>query len=96
LKRLITADPKKRLGGEHGASDIKEHKWFKLKTNFALIRNEKPPLIPNLAHPLDTSNFREIADNPDDDKDTPLQDQDIEPSSPFAPFTSFVTKNSKK
>jgi len=95
LKRLLVPDPKKRLGSEHGASDIKEQKWFKSKINFALIRNEKPPLMPKLAHPLDTSNFREISEKETDDlHDASMADSEIDPTSPFKEFKTVnkVTK----
>ena len=29
LKALLNPDPKNRLGGKHGAPDVKAHKWFK-------------------------------------------------------------------
>lgn len=46
VKKLLRRDPKKRLGAEHGASDIKKCAWF-ASVNFSLIRNETPPIIPN-------------------------------------------------
>jgi len=46
IKRLLDKDPRKRLGSEHGAADIKEHPFFKGKVNWALIRNQKPPIVP--------------------------------------------------
>jgi len=96
LKRLLVGDPKKRLGGEHGAADIKEQKWFKNKINFALIRNEKPPLIPKLAHPLDTSNFRELSEKETDDlHDSSMSDSEIDPASPFKEFKSVNKEKNK-
>jgi len=57
IKKLLAADPKKRLGSFHGAADIKKHKFFDGKINFTLIRNITPPIIPKLSNPLDTSKF---------------------------------------
>mmetsp|Transcript_5409 Transcript_5409/g.14516 ORF Transcript_5409/g.14516 Transcript_5409/m.14516 type:complete len:473 (+) Transcript_5409:29-1447(+) len=54
---LLSKDPSKRLGHEHGASDLKAHRWFD-GFNFALIRNEVPPIKPVLGHnPLDLSQY---------------------------------------
>merc|ERR1712194_409985 len=35
VSRLLTVDPKKRLGAKRGAEDVKQHGWFKfVKFNF--------------------------------------------------------------
>ena len=34
IKKLLCLDPKKRIGSEHGASDIKAHPWFKKSNKF--------------------------------------------------------------
>ena len=59
VKRLLDKDPKKRLGAEHGAADIKEHPFFKGKVNWALIRNQKPPIKPVLTNSVSSSLARE-------------------------------------
>jgi serine/threonine protein kinase len=87
LKKLLHPEPKKRLGSQNGAPEIKSHKWFK-GINWALIRNEKPPMVPRLNGPLDTSNFRSIED-PD------LEKPDVSGASPSAcgapdPFENFT------
>lgn len=46
VKKLLRRDPKKRLGAEHGATEIKKNPWF-ADVNFSLIRNEEPPIIPS-------------------------------------------------
>jgi protein-serine/threonine kinase len=46
VKKLLHRDPKKRLGAEHGATEIKKSAWFE-SVNFSLIRNEQPPIIPS-------------------------------------------------
>jgi serine/threonine protein kinase len=46
VKKLLHRDPKKRLGAEQGATEIKKSNFF-ASINFSLIRNEKPPIIPS-------------------------------------------------
>jgi protein-serine/threonine kinase len=57
IKKLLHPDPKKRLGAHDGAAEIKKHPWFK-GVQWALIRNDDPPIVPQLSDALDTSNFR--------------------------------------
>jgi serine/threonine protein kinase len=45
VKKLLRRHVEKRLGAINGASDIKATKWF-AGVNFAMIRNETPPIIP--------------------------------------------------
>lgn len=47
IKKLLIKDETKRLGSKMGASDIKSHAFFK-STQWALLRNQKPPMIPVL------------------------------------------------
>jgi hypothetical protein len=68
--------------------DVKKHKWFDSKINFALIRNMTPPMKPVIAHPTDTSNFRSIIDDETDDgEDEELEDEN-DPTNPFREFTT--------
>lgn len=55
VKKLLKRDPKKRLGAEHGATEIKKSPWF-ASVNFSLIRNEDPPIIPTNVPSLDDFN----------------------------------------
>lgn len=48
IKKLLIKDENKRLGSKLGASDIKNHVFFK-NTQWALLRNQKPPMIPVLS-----------------------------------------------
>ena len=48
IKGLLTLDPTKRLGTNHGAADIKEHPFY-ADVNWALLRSAPPPVIPNVA-----------------------------------------------
>lgn len=63
LTALLHPDPKKRLGAEQGASEVKAHKWFK-PINFALLRHQTPPIVPVLSGPLDTRHFRKYKETP--------------------------------
>jgi len=61
LKTLLHRDPKKRLGSSGGAVDVKDHPFFK-NVKWQLVRNQTPPIIPQLKHPLDTAYFRPLKD----------------------------------
>lgn len=41
--KLLHKVESRRLGSQSGASELKQHKWF-AKTNWGLLRNEKPPV----------------------------------------------------
>lgn len=61
ISKLLQKLPKNRLGCRYGASEIKSHRWFKT-TEWALIRNQKPPLMPHLLHRLDVGNFGDFTE----------------------------------
>jgi protein-serine/threonine kinase len=46
--KLLRRDVERRLGSVNGASDIRADKWF-ANINFPVIRNETPPIIPQLS-----------------------------------------------
>lgn len=48
VRQLLIKDENKRLGSRLGAGDIKNHPFFK-NTQWALLRNQQPPLIPKLS-----------------------------------------------
>lgn len=80
VKKLLKREPDKRLGSHNGASDIKSSRWFK-DFNFALIRNEVPPIIPKIKNP------KEYMQYPMQDKDNNEQEfDDDNPNNPFANF----------
>lgn len=45
VRKLLIKDENKRLGSKAGASDVKAHPFFK-NTQWALLRNQTPPIIP--------------------------------------------------
>lgn len=47
IRKLLTKDENKRLGSKAGASDVKAHPFFK-NTQWALLRNQTPPIIPQI------------------------------------------------
>lgn len=47
IKKLVTRDPRRRLGSNRGAAEIKRHPFFK-GVNWALIRSLPPPEVPAL------------------------------------------------
>lgn len=50
VRKLLIKDERKRLGSRAGASDIKAHPFFK-NTQWALLRNRVPPMVPVQAKP---------------------------------------------
>ncbi|KAL9653028.1 hypothetical protein ABK040_015543 [Willaertia magna] len=95
IKKLLVADQSKRLGHKNGAADLKTHPFFK-GINWALIRNEKPPIIPQVVDPEDTSNFRPLVDSEDENEteDEPMKEQ--EETSESNPFKNFAFKKELK
>ncbi|XP_071965494.1 rho-associated protein kinase 2-like isoform X2 [Antedon mediterranea] len=67
LIRAFLTDMETRLG-KRGVSEIKQQSFFKNEMwTFDNIRNTVPPVVPELSHDADTSNFDEI--EPDDKAD---------------------------
>ncbi|ODV88704.1 hypothetical protein CANCADRAFT_32224 [Tortispora caseinolytica NRRL Y-17796] len=62
IRRLLTKDESRRLGSRAGASDIKSHPFFK-NTQWALLRNQTPPIVPKLCTDTDTSNFSSVKES---------------------------------
>ena len=56
----------RRLGSRAGASDVKNHPFFKPIT-WALLRHMKPPMIPHQGRAIDTVNFRTVKESADGD-----------------------------
>jgi len=87
VKKLLDKDPRKRLGSEHGAADIKEHAFFKGKINWALIRNQTPPIIPE---PLPIDEQSEAFSDSDEADDTDSEKEEDE-----SEFSTFKTHSRK-
>lgn len=47
IRSLLIKNEFKRLGSSVGAADLKHHPFFK-GTNWALLRNQTPPIIPTV------------------------------------------------
>lgn len=62
IKKLLIKDENKRLGSKLGAADIKNHPFFK-NVQWALLRNQKPPMIPVLSK--NGADFHKDHNNPD-------------------------------
>ncbi|OZJ02000.1 hypothetical protein BZG36_04726 [Bifiguratus adelaidae] len=62
IRRLLNKDEHKRLGSRAGASDIKNHIFFR-NINWALLRNTPPPIIPAPSNGVDAVNFRPLQES---------------------------------
>lgn len=54
MRDLLIKDEFRRLGSRAGASDVKNHVFFK-HVSWALLRNCEPPIIPVLTRPPGSS-----------------------------------------
>lgn len=91
IRKLLQKDEHTRLGSRAGAADIKQHPFFK-NTNFALLRNMTPPILPAISKPngIDAINFRKIQESMslDLEADGLRVMKKIEKSNPFEKFDS--------
>ncbi|KAJ3135588.1 hypothetical protein HK100_002526 [Physocladia obscura] len=64
ILNLLIKDDSRRLGSKAGAAEVKMHTFFK-DVNWALLRNQKPPIIPpHFSNVQDTvANFRKISES---------------------------------
>lgn len=62
VRKLLIKDELRRLGSRAGASDVKNHPFFR-STSWALLRHSKPPIIPNQGRGIDTLNFRNVKES---------------------------------
>lgn len=62
IRKLLIKDEVRRLGSRAGASDVKNHPFFKPIT-WALLRHMKPPMIPHQGRAIDTVNFRSVKES---------------------------------
>ena len=81
-KKLLAHDLTKRYGClKNGARDIKRVKWFvDMNWNKLIKRELEPPIVPEVAHESDTSNFEDYPDSEREGQEDLLVDD---------PFLSF-------
>ena len=99
IRKLLIKDELRRLGSRAGASDVKNHPFFKT-TSWALLRHMKPPMVPHLGKGTDTSNFRNMKESHSVDLsatklkgvplDSGLQTPHNEVNDPFVEFNSVT------
>ncbi|KAL7663801.1 non-specific serine/threonine protein kinase [[Candida] zeylanoides] len=91
IKKLLIKDETKRLGSRTGASDIKNHAYFK-NTQWALLRNQKPPMIPVLTKSSKASKRASESMSEDLSAVAPpsASDQPADESDPFSQFNSVT------
>ncbi|CCC70052.1 hypothetical protein NCAS_0D04710 [Naumovozyma castellii] len=106
IKKLLTKNETKRLGSKMGAAEIKKHSFFK-NVNWNMLRNEEPPLIPELSS--DGQELARLADNKMKQKskeneqehlmfeETVESDDQITEDDPFHDFNSMsLLQNNEK
>lgn len=71
IRKLLIKDELRRLGSRAGASDVKSHPFFRT-TSWALLRHQKPPIIPNQGRGIDTVNFRNVKESQSVDMGSPV------------------------
>ena len=71
IRKLLIKDEMRRLGSRAGASDVKNHPFFKPIT-WALLRHMKPPMIPHQGRAIDTVNFRNVKESASVDIGSPV------------------------
>ena len=62
ISHLLNPEQQKRLGATHGACEVKKHPWYK-GTKWELIRNQEPPIVPQLSSKYDTRYFAPLVDD---------------------------------
>ncbi|KAA8495663.1 Serine/threonine-protein kinase KIN82 [Porphyridium purpureum] len=87
LKKLLTRDAKKRLGSNGGSSEIKSHKWF-AETNWGLLREQVPPIVPGMELPANWTQMKVTMDKLDA---TEGSGQATEGTNAFTDFNATTT-----
>lgn len=86
IRKLLIKDEEKRLGSKTGASEIKNHAFFK-NTQWALLRHQKPPMIPVLTK--STKKYEKPPPIDDEENEAKLQVSKIKDDDDNDPFASF-------
>ncbi|RCK54940.1 Serine/threonine-protein kinase nrc-2 [Candida viswanathii] len=87
IKKLLIKDEEKRLGSKTGASEIKNHAFFK-ETQWALLRHQKPPMIPVLTK----SNKRYEKPAQESEEIIEVSSHSINEDDPFSRFNSVTLR----
>lgn len=95
IRKLLIKDETKRLGARAGASDVRMHPFF-AKTQWALIRHMKPPMIPRINPDVEFGEGLKESDSIDIRKwkgvpmDSGLKTPGSESPDPFTKFNSVT------
>lgn len=89
IKKLLVKEETKRLGSKMGASDIKNHPFFK-STQWALLRHQKPPMIPVLTKSKRPERRTELPPSQEEPIYLPNADNKDDP---FALFSSVTLRH---
>ncbi|KAI9483904.1 MAG: kinase-like domain-containing protein [Benjaminiella poitrasii] len=89
IRKLLEKDEDRRLGSRAGASDIKDHAFFK-SINFALLRHSKPPIQPSNSLYEKTFNYRSNHSSLDLESDDLLASTTFQDDNPFEKFNSIT------
>jgi len=84
ILRLLQKDEARRLGSQSGASEVKQHKWF-AKTNWGLLRNTTPPIIPAVSNPLDVATSKGTRESGSLDLDSQIRTGGLPTPGPGTP-----------
>lgn len=87
IRKLLIKDESKRLGSKMGASDIKNHPFFK-NTQWALLRNQKPPMIPVLTKSSKGDQRTKLSRSQDKEEPVLPPPSSKDGEDPFALFSS--------
>ncbi|ODV82327.1 Pkinase-domain-containing protein, partial [Suhomyces tanzawaensis NRRL Y-17324] len=95
IKKLLIKDEVKRLGSKTGASDIKNHAFFK-NTQWALLRHQQPPMIPVLTK--NSKKYERPTDSVDmsGPKDNKTKNGAVDSNDPFRNFSSVTLHYSEQ
>ena len=85
IKKLLTLDPKKRLGSKNGAEEIKEHVFF-AGFDWECVRENEAPIIPVVQDSTDLSNFEKSGRSVDEEPFNRTMDAPLAPRSKTQPI----------
>ncbi|OLL27090.1 Serine/threonine-protein kinase nrc-2 [Neolecta irregularis DAH-3] len=94
IRKLLCKDEHKRLGSHTGASEVKNHPFFR-NTQWALLRHCRPPIIPVQGKGIDAVNFRNLKESESVDiggknRDATKHGKSDSVTDPFGDFNSVT------